>query len=71
MIENLTDYHKAYYEKNKSRMIKQMKVTQRNARIKGIIEKLNKNEYKRTPRSKIEQYNIKYDENTKKYHIDQ
>ena len=61
--------HKKYYAANKDKMKGQILASQRKARIRKLVEKLNEDGYKRTPYSKIIKYGIIYDEDKNKYFI--
>jgi hypothetical protein len=61
------EYHRQYYEKNKEKMKMQIKEKQPNNLRRKIIKKLNDNEYSRLPYTKLDKYNIKFDEDKKIY----
>ncbi len=62
MVNNSSEYQKNYFEKNKDKIKKQMKESQKKYKIREIIRKLNNNEYSRIPYLKIDKYNIKQKE---------
>jgi hypothetical protein len=65
---DLQKYNKEYYSKNKDKMKEQSQEANKRRKLKIFIEKLNNKGFKRVPYSKIEKYNIKYDNN--KYYIE-
>ncbi len=66
-IGNTPEYNRAYYLKNKEKMIKQNHEANLKAVVRKVIRKLNDGKYTRVPYSKIEKYGLKLDSNNKYY----
>ena len=65
------DYAKKYYENNKEKMLQQIKVSKSKSKTRNILRKLNDGKYTRIPHTVMERHNIIYDQNNKKYIIDE
>ena len=66
---NKNNYHKIYYESNKQKLREQQKKRNEKIEIDKLLNNLNNNFYKRKPILKLKKYNIKFDDETKKYFV--
>ena len=70
MVSMSSEYNRKYFEENKEKIMEQLKKSQEKSRIRKLVKQLNNNEYKRIPYSKIDKYNIKFNDETQKYYIE-